>query len=173
MSLEPEILLETPRFSIVQASTPTASGVSVTRQWMQHPGAVVILPLLPDGGVCLIRNYRGAVGQTLIELPAGTLEKGEDPLKTARRELIEETGYRAGSMEKVHEFFMSPGIMNERMHLFVATDLTAGESALEPGEEIQNLVVSWKAAMNMTADGQIQDAKSLIGLLLYDRIREG
>ena len=89
--------------------------------------------------------------ETLIELPAGTLEPGEDPAETARRELIEETGYRAESVLLLSEFFMSPGILNERMRLFLATGLTAGDTAREPGENIQNLVVSWEEALAMVA----------------------
>ena len=90
---------------------------------------MVILPLIAPERVCLIRNFRMAVNETLVELPAGTIDPNEDPLETAKRELIEETGYRAGRMEKLAEFFMSPGILHERMHLFLATELERGNSA--------------------------------------------
>jgi ADP-ribose pyrophosphatase len=112
-----------------------------------------------------------AVGKTLVELPAGTLEPGEDPAVTAARELIEETGYRAAHLEKLREFYMSPGILNERMHLYLATGLAPGETALEPGEEIETLVVAWDEAVRMAVDGTIEDAKSLVGLLHYDAVR--
>jgi ADP-ribose pyrophosphatase len=141
------------------------------RETVQHPGAVTILPLLDDGRVCLIRNYRIAVEKTLVELPAGTLEPGEDPAVTARRELIEETGYRASSIEKLSEFYMSPGILNERMHLYLARGLQPGPAALEPGEQIETWVVPWAEAMRMACDGSIQDAKTLVGLLYFDRFR--
>ncbi len=172
MAPEPEILLEAGRFRVVRISRRLADGTLHQREVVQHPGAVVILPLLPDGRVCLIRNYRMTVGETLLELPAGTLESGEDPAETARRELIEETGYRAGSLEKLHEFYMSPGVMTERMHLFLANDLTPGVAALEPEEEIQTLLVAWEEAMRLVDAGQVRDAKSLVALLLYDRLRK-
>src|SRR5579862_3427694 len=86
------------------------------REVVAHPGAVVILGLLPDDQVLLIRNFRYAVGQTLMELPAGTLEKGEDPMNCAGRELLEETGYMAGRLSPIASFFSSPGILNEKLY---------------------------------------------------------
>jgi ADP-ribose pyrophosphatase len=171
MASEPEVLLTTRRFRVVRRIENGSDGKSHVREIVEHPGAVTILPLLDDGRVCLIRNHRVAVGKTLVELPAGTLEPGEDPLETARRELREETGYRAKSFEKLTEFFMSPGIMSERMHLFVARDLVAGDAQREAGEKIENLVVSLEEAMRMALEGTIEDAKSLVGLLYYDRRR--
>ena len=107
----------------------------------------------------------------MIELPAGTLESGERPIDTARRELAEETGYRAEHLEPLCEFFMSPGILRERMHLFVANGLTQGEPALEAGERIETMIVSWPEAVAMAMNGRIQDAKSMAGILYYDAIR--
>jgi ADP-ribose pyrophosphatase len=127
--------------------------------------------MVDDDHVCLIRNYRVAVGKTLIELPAGTLEPGEQPAVTAGRELIEETGFRAARIEKLREFTMSPGILNERMYLYLAADLTPGAMALEAGEQIETLVTSWDEAMRMVFDGTIEDAKTLVGLMHYDVMR--
>jgi ADP-ribose pyrophosphatase len=132
----------------------------------------MILPLVDDDHVCLIRNYRVSVDQTLIELPAGTLEPGEDPRIAAERELEEETGYRARSIERLHEFYMSPGILSERMHVYLAKGLEKGEQDLDSGEQIDNLVVTWEEALAMTQDGRIQDAKSLAGLLYYELVRQ-
>jgi ADP-ribose pyrophosphatase len=171
MTSHTEELLVTRRFRVVRHTERGPDGKLHVKETVQHPGAVTILPLVADDRVCLIRNYRVAVGCTLVELPAGTLEPGEHPAVTAGRELIEETGYRAGRIEKLCEFFMSPGILNERMHLYVARDLTAGRAALEPGEQIEPLVVTWDEAMQMATDGTIQDAKTLVGLFLYDRLR--
>lgn len=171
MSDAPEELLATRRFRVIRHRQASPDGSVHIRDTVQHPGAVAILPLVAEDKVCLIRNYRIAVGKTLIELPAGTLEPGEDPAVTAYRELIEETGYRADSIEKLREFTMSPGILNERMYLFVARGLTAGPTALEAGEEIQSLVVSWDEAMRMVYDGTIEDAKTLVGLMHYDHMR--
>lgn len=166
---EPEVLLVASRFKVVREFQKTSGG-SRPREIVRHPGAVVVLPLLDDGRVCLIRNYRISVNQTLIELPAGTLEPGEEPRQNAERELMEETGYRAAKFQKLHAFYLSPGILDERMHLFLATGLTEGETAREAGEEIDNLVVPWDEAIQMAVDGRIQDAKSIVGLMLVDRL---
>lgn len=171
MPLDRKLLLETSRFRVEEVQQPTRGGGQRVRQVVRHPGAVAVLPLVDDDHVCLIRNYRVSVDQTLIEIPAGTLEPGESPEENAHRELIEETGYIAGRLEKLHSFLLSPGIMDERMHLFVARDLVLGTSAREEGEEIENLVVAWDEAMQMVARGEIQDAKSLVGLLWWDRVR--
>jgi ADP-ribose pyrophosphatase len=167
-----ENLLSARRFRVVRRYRRLPSGKVVSREIVEHPGAVTILPLVGDHRVCLIRNYRDAVRRTLVELPAGTLEPGEDPALCAARELAEETGYRAGRLLRACEFFMSPGILNERMHLYIASDLTLGESAPEEGEEIERVVVDWAEAMRLARDGEIQDAKSLVALLWYDRFRE-
>ncbi len=166
-----EILLETPRFTVIRQQRRLADGSTLWRETITHSGAAVILPVLDGDRVCLIRNDRMAVGEQLLELPAGTIAPPEDPLETARRELMEETGYSAGSLEKLHEFWVSPGILRERMHLFVARDLTAGPPRLERGEEIMSLVVSWSEALEMIDRREIQDAKTIVGLLFYDRIR--
>jgi ADP-ribose pyrophosphatase len=169
---EPELILETSRFRVVRHRQRLADGTIHFRETVVHPGAVVILPILPDGRVCLIRNYRIAVDEELIELPAGTMNVGENPLETARRELAEETGYRADHFQRLHEFWISPGILSERMHLFLATDLQPGPAALEAGEQIQTLPVAWPEAMALIERGQIRDAKTLVGLLYYDRLRQ-
>jgi ADP-ribose pyrophosphatase len=156
----------------MRLSRELANGTIHRHEVVIHPGAVVILPLLADDRVCLIRNFRIAVDQTLVELPAGTIENGEDPAETARRELIEETGFRAGRLEKLCEFFMSPGILNERMHCFLATDLQQGPTALEVGEEIQTVVVALDEALRLIDAGEIRDAKSIAALLFYDRWRQ-
>jgi ADP-ribose pyrophosphatase len=173
MSQESQLLLQTSKFRVVRESQTTPSGKSKTREIIRHPGACVIVPLLDDGRVCLIRNYRIAVNQTLVELPAGTLEPPEPPHVTAQRELIEETGYRAAKIEFLHAFFLSPGILDEKMHLYLATGLTAGETAREEGEEIENWLVPWPEAVGMVSGGQIQDAKTIVGLLWVDRLKRG
>jgi ADP-ribose pyrophosphatase len=163
----PEILFQAQRFRVERAVQITPDGNRHLRDVVRHPGAVVILPLLDDGRVCFERNYRVAVDQTLIELPAGTLEPNEDPAETARRELIEETGYRAGRIEHLLTFCMSPGILDEQMYLYLARDLTPGPTALEAGEDIQSLLCTWEEAMAMARRGDIRDAKTLVGLLYY------
>jgi len=140
------------------------------REVVAHPGAVVILGILDDK-VLLIRTRRYAVGQTLIELPAGTLEKGEDPMNCAGRELLEETGYLAGRLERLSVFYTSPGILSERMYAFAAYDLQKSNSALEEGEEIELMPATWDQVIQMLGEGQIQDGKTIATLLWFDRFR--
>ena len=133
MAEPPEVLLVSRRFSVVRQDEGGRDGRTLAREYIVHPGAVTILPLFANGRVLLIRNRRIAVGATLVELPAGTLDPGESPRATAERELIEETGYRAELFEWLCEFHTSPGILSERMHLFLATGLSPGDAAPEPG----------------------------------------
>ena len=147
-------------------------GQTHTREVCVHPGAVVILPMLANGDVVLIRNRRFAIGETIIELPAGTLEKGEPPMNCAGRELREEPGYLAGKMLPLSTFFSSPGILSERLHVFVAYDLEKQEAALEDGEEIELLPTPLNEAIDMAIDGRIIDAKTIAALLIYDRRRK-
>jgi ADP-ribose pyrophosphatase len=164
-----DLLLTAKRFRVVRKTRTTAKGETDTREIVRHPGAVVLLPLLDDGRVVLIRNYRMSVDQTLIELPAGTIDPGEDPLETARRELTEETGYRAGSIELLTSYYPSPGILDERMRVYVAKGLVPGRPEPDVGEEIELLPATWDDALAMIGDGRIEDAKTIAGLLYYDR----
>lgn len=164
-----ETLLQAARFRVDRMTQKFADGRQFVRDTVQHPGAVVILPILDDGRICLIRNYRVAVGQWLFELPAGTLEPGEPPIETAQRELIEETGYRCTSIQPLCQFFMSPGILNERMHAFVAKGLIEGESELEAGEQIATYLASPAEVDSLLTSGQLQDAKSIAAWLYYLR----
>ncbi len=165
MDPQPTILLQARRFRVVEHQAPLAGGGTTAYQVCEHPGAVVVLPVFEDGRVCLIRNHRIAVGKALIEAPAGTLEPGEPPIETAARELIEETGYRAGRLVEAPAFFMSPGILSERMYCFFAYDLTEGQHAREDSEQIENLIVPFTEALAMADRGEIEDAKTLVVLL--------
>ena len=160
-------LLNTPKFKVVQKET--ASGTTAI---IRHPGAVVILPIFENGNVCLIRNRRKAVDQVLIELPAGTLEPNEPPAVTAKRELAEETGYRAEAIQPLFDYFVSPGILDERMHAFVATGLTPGPTNLMDDEEIETLVVPLTEALDWIQTGKIEDAKTIATLLFYCRFQD-
>ena len=145
----PRTLLQTPRFDVVEIDQQTRDGGTRPRQVILHPGAVVIVPMVDADHVCLIRNERVAVGRTLIELPAGTMEPPATPHAMAVRELKEETGYTAERWRELPSFYMSPGILRERMHAFVAEGLTAGDHAREAGENIDNLVVPWSEAISI------------------------
>jgi len=147
-------------------------GHVVPRDLIRYNGAAVVLPVLADGSIVLIQNYRFAVEERLWELPAGMLEEGEDPRLCAARELTEETGYSAGRIEKLGEFFTGPGTSDERMHSFLARDLTDGRQDLERYEEITVSVVPEARVRQMVRSGEIHDGKTLATLALY-WLREG
>jgi len=165
MSRSLEKLLEVRLFSVFRHHLKSADGRPLQREAIHHPGSVAIVPLLDDGRVCLISNRRFAVNDTLIEIPAGTLEPEEEPVDAARRELAEETGYRAGRIEPLPAYFPSPGVTTEKMHLFVAEQLAPGPPEREAGEQIENLLLPWEEAIAMALDGRIHDGKTLVGLL--------
>ncbi len=169
MPSEIRTLCETRRFSVVELDCTRNDGKPATCQFVTHPGSVAILPLVEDDRICLIRSRRLTVGETLIEVPAGTREPDEPPQKTAHRELAEETGYRAADVEELISFYPSPGISNERMWVYVARGLTAGEPKREPNEEIENLVLTWDQALALVERGEIRDGKTLVALLSYRR----
>ncbi len=166
------VLFAASRFDVVEVSQQTADGKTVQWQVVRHPGAVVIVPLLEENRVCLIRNERVAVGKTLIELPAGTIDPPERPAATAIRELQEETGFTAATWRELPGFYMSPGILSERMHVYVAQGLSAGEHAREEGENIDNFIVPWEEALRLAERGEIEDSKTLCALLMWDRLRQ-
>jgi ADP-ribose pyrophosphatase len=164
-----QIVYESKRFRVVRIAESLHAGAvapSRTRDVIEHPGSVVVVPMVSPREVCLVEVVRVAVGRTLLELPAGTLDRVESLRDAAARELAEETGYRAGRIEPVASFWMSPGILRERMHLFVADELVPGPQALEPGEQITTRVVALDDAIAMCLDGRIDDAKTVAGLML-------
>jgi ADP-ribose pyrophosphatase len=142
-----------------------ADGKEYEREIVVHPGAVCIVARPTLNEVLLIRQYRHAAGQDLIEIPAGTLNRGEDPVHCALRELEEETGYRAKNMIERARFFTTPGFTTEFMHLYEATDLVKTQTNFDEDEIIEIDVVSNDEALRMIDDGRIQDAKSILGLL--------
>ncbi len=160
-------LLRGARFNVHAMELIGLDGESYTREVVRHPGAVVILPLLDTDTVLLIENQRPAVGETLLELPAGTCEPDESIEATAARELVEETGYRAAGWRRLHDFYSAPGICDERMRLFVATGLTAGDPNREPTERIENRPADRAQVEAWVHGGQIRDAKTLVGLYAF------
>ena len=129
-----------------------------------HPGAVCVVALLDDGNVILVRQYRHAAGQELLEICAGGLNPGEDPVEAAMRELEEETGYRAAKMVERARFWTTPGFTTEFMYLYEATGLVKTETNPDEDESIEVEIVSPGEALRMIDDGRIQDAKSILGL---------
>lgn len=141
-------------------------GVLVQREIVRTNGAVVIVPLTGEGGVRLVRQFRAAADKWVIELPAGSLEIGEDPDRAAPRELAEETGDTAATWRKLGGFYAAPGILNEYLHLYLATDLTPGPTNLEFDEHIEVITLPWAEAMAQIRRGEIEDAKTIAGLML-------
>jgi ADP-ribose pyrophosphatase len=166
-----KIIYEGRKIKVAVDTTVMPDGEAIQRDVVLHPGAVAILPLLDGERLCLVRNQRPIVGETLWEIPAGTLEPGELPEVAAVRELAEETGYRAEHWRKLAEFIPSPGVLSERTHLFLAQELTPGPQRLEKDEELQPQIVTWSEALAWAQDGTIHDAKTLIAILLWDRLR--
>lgn len=170
---ESETLFRGVKFAVERRLVPTGDGGTAMREVVLHPGAVVVLPLLDDGRIVMIRNHRFAVGETLWELCAGTLEDGESPEETAGRELVEETGYRAGRLEPLTTFYTTPGICTERMHAFLATDLTEVGQDLEETERIEVEAVTRERALEMVASGEVRDAKTIATLLFQEMLGRG
>ena len=148
----------------------TSSGRCVKRELIRHPGAVVIIPQLPDGRLVLIRQLRIATGGKIWEFPAGTLEKGELPEECAARELQEETGWKAGRLKKVLEFFPTPGISTEKMYLFVGERLERSSGAKpDADEELQVRYFSPAEVGRMIRRRRIVDGKTILGFLIFKR----
>jgi ADP-ribose pyrophosphatase len=140
---------------------------------VHHPGGAAVLPLLDDGRVVLIRQFRPALGGMVVEIPAGRLELDETPEACVRRELIEEVGYSAGTVERLGEMLPAVGFSDERIHLFVATGLQSVPQALEPDEYIELLPLPLAEALAMVAAGQIPDGKTQLALLLWHHGQAG
>lgn len=154
----------------LQAVRLTGGGMK-DREVVVHRGAVALVAMVDADHVCLQKNFRYSANTTLIEVPAGTIDPGETPDATAPRELAEETGFRAGRIRRVAEWWVSPGVFTERMHLYLCEDLTPGDPDHQPDEQLENLIVPWAEAVRMAHDGRIVDAKTIVSLLLCDRRR--
>ncbi|MCY2924550.1 MAG: NUDIX hydrolase [Planctomycetota bacterium] len=142
-------------------------GSLVHRDLFCYGGAAVILPVMDDGDIVMIRNYRYAVDETLLELPAGMIEPGEDPLAGARRELTEETGFSAGAIDPLGAFFCAPGSSDQKMYAYLATGLVRGQQNHESYERITVETHTDRQVRRMVLDGTIHDAKTIAALSLY------
>lgn len=140
--------------------------VEYTREIVVHKGSAVIIPVFEDGTVALVRQYRHAAGKELLEIAAGTLEEGEDPETGAVRELEEEIGVTAGRLEKLCEFYVSPGFLTEKMYVFLATELTEVGQKLEVDEILTVERHTFPALFEMIRNGEIEDAKTIVGITI-------
>ena len=156
-----------PVFGIRRDEVIEPSGVRTTREVITHPGSVVVLPVLPDGQIVLIQQYRHATRQYLWELVAGRIDAGENPRKAAARELIEESGYRAKRFKLFLDVFPTPGFLEEHMYIFMAQGLTAGPAEPEADEKIISRAYTIAELKHLIRRGGLRDAKSVAGILYY------
>jgi ADP-ribose pyrophosphatase len=156
----------TGRVFDVTVDTVREADRTYVREVVHHPGSAVILPAFDDGTIGLVRQYRHPAVRYLLELPAGSLNDQEPPEIGAARELEEELGLIAGNLEKLSEFFVSPGFCEEKMWLYLATDLRQTAQRLEEDELIEVVRLPIERALQMISDGEIEDAKTIIGLML-------
>lgn len=140
--------------------------IEYKREIIAHHGSAVIVPVFEDETIALVKQYRHAAGKYLLEIPAGSIEKDENPETGARRELEEEIGVTAENIEKLTEFYVSPGFLTEKMHVFLATDLTETKQNLEKDELIEIEKLTFEQAFRKIANGEIEDAKTIVGLIL-------
>jgi ADP-ribose pyrophosphatase len=167
--LSSKIIYQGKIFGIRRDEVVEPSGVRATREVITHPGSVVVLPVLPDGRILMIRQYRHAARQYLWELVAGRIDAGEKPKQAAARELIEETGYRARKFRIFLDVFPTPGFLEERMFILLAEGLTAGVAEPEEDEKIVSRTYTRKQLQEMIRRGKLRDAKSIAGILYYFR----
>jgi ADP-ribose pyrophosphatase len=167
--LSSETIYDGPIFGVRRDQVLEPGGLRTTREVITHPGSVVVLPLLPDGQILLIRQYRHATRQYLWELVAGRIDPGETPSEAAARELIEETGYRAKKLKIFLDIFPTPGFLEERMYILLAEGLTPGEARPEDDEKITAKAFSRPQIESMIRTGKIRDAKTIAGALYYLR----
>ena len=147
------------------------NGKTGAREWINHPGAVVIIPILPDGEIALIKQFRYAAGSEFIELPAGKLDSGEDPEECALRELEEEIGYRANKIKFLANIHPAIGFTNEIMGVFLAENLEKTEHNRDKDEFLEIVPTTLTEALNLVWENKITDVKSIIGLLWLQKIR--
>jgi ADP-ribose pyrophosphatase len=143
------------------------NGGKATREYMDHPGAVGVVPVLPNGDIVFVRQYRYPVEEVTLELPAGKLDKGEDPLTCVRRELAEETGYTARTITPLLDYWPTPAFANEVLHMFVAEGLTGGDARPDHDEFIEKAELPLDAALELLKSGRIKDSKTLVALMAY------
>jgi ADP-ribose pyrophosphatase len=165
--LSSEMVYQGKVFGVRRDEVLEPNGLRTTREVITHPGSVVVLPVLPDGRIVMVRQYRHATRQYLWELVAGRKEPEETPKQGAARELLEETGYRAKRFKIFLDVFPTPGFLEERMYLLLAQGLTAGEAQPEEDEKIEVRPFKLKELKQIIKSGRLRDAKSIAGILYY------
>ena len=153
-------------FELIRENVTLENGTTTDVEFIEHPGAAAIVPFLSDNRVVMLKQYRHALKKVIWEIPAGTLDPNEEVLSCAKRELIEESGYSAGQWHRLGEITPVPGYSNECIQIFLARELQPAEQNLDADEVIQVQEVEFQTALEMIGSGEIQDAKSITGLLM-------
>jgi len=164
--LHSETLLKGRAFAIRRDTLKAPDGRETKFDIIEHGGSVIIVPIDKDGNLLFVRQYRHAAGMDLLELPAGTLEEGEDPAICAAREIREETGFAAGKIEEIGDFYLAPGYSTEFMHVYLAQDLRHDPLEADADEFLSVEKIPFAEAIQMAERGEMPDAKSLAALLL-------
>ena len=153
-------------FEVIRENITLENGTTTDVEFIEHPGAAAIIPFLDDNRIVLLKQYRHALKKYIWEIPAGTLDPQEEIISCAKRELIEETGYSASGWQKLGEITPVPGYSDERIHIYLATELQPAEQNLDADEVIQVQEVEFTKTLEMIGNGKIQDAKSIAGLFM-------
>lgn len=148
-----------------KVEVPTDPPMESSRQYFVHPGGVCIVPVLENGDLVMVKQYRGAIGKIIYEFPAGKIDKGEEPFETAQRELKEETGYSSDDWQNLGGIYPCPGYCTETLFMFIARDCKAGTQNLDPGELVELCTMTKSEALQKVSSGEIRDAKTIAGLM--------
>lgn len=165
--LDREVIYRGKVFGVERHRVREPGGIVAVRELVVHAGSVVLLPRLADGRILLVRQYRHPVGRTLWELVAGRIEPGETPRQAAERELVEETGYRAGRLRRLLEFYPSPGLLSERMIVFLAEQLRRGPAQPEADEKLLCRAFAPRELRQAIRRNRLRDGKTIAALLYY------
>jgi ADP-ribose pyrophosphatase len=173
IGLSEEIVYDGKLIKVVKEMVRLPDGRERTREIVKHPGAVALVPVDKEGNLLLVRQYRRAAGKVLLETPAGTREPGEDAEKCAQRELREEIGYNAGKIEHMGGFYSAPGFCTEYLECYLLTDLTESRDDADDDEDIEVVNLSAEEALEAIRSGEICDAKSIAGILMWMSLNRG
>jgi len=158
-------------FDVVRDRLLDENGIEIVREVVRHPGGAGALPLFDDGRVALVRQYRHPARRELLEIPAGRIEDGEAPEVCATRELEQEIGFSAGRIDKLAEFYSTPGFCDEKLYVYLATDLTPSSRNLDHDELIEVVYLPFAEALKMAERSEIEDSKTIIALLMTEKLK--
>ncbi len=169
-TIESEMIYEGKILNLRKDKVNITGGKTSYREIIEHKGAVALVPINDDGNIVLVRQFRKAAEKEVLEIPAGKMEEGEDPLMTAKRELEEETGYCADSIIHMTSMYPAIGYSSEIIHLYLAKDMKKGKTCFDEGEDIEIVEISLKTAVERVLSGEIEDAKTIAGILMVKDI---